>query len=385
MFFRRACGLGLVSLLLLATKHAEALSLLHYNVAGNGTRDWSTNAVQVQAIGRQMLYWQPEVVTFNEIPRTNVWQMANFVQAFLPGYYLATNSGTDGFLRSAIASRYPIARSQKWLENASLAPFGYTNTTSTFARDLFEAEIVVPGWSEHLHVFTTHLKATESGGGTNFVNSVLRRSAEASAISNHFVTVFLPTKSRRPYVLTGDLNEDIAIPTGPSGGPVQRLTSPPTGLRLLTPTNPVTGSERTFGIETNRNPSSRLDYILPGGLLFSNLAGSQVFRTDKVTPLPPNLFAHDSATASDHLPVVVSFHNPYDRVFRLLSASVNNQSLSLNWQATTGRTYRVEATTNFANWFVASSNLTATMATTNLIWSVSRNSPWRAYRIFRLP
>lgn len=385
MFFRRACGLGLASLLLLATKHAEALSLLHYNVAGNGTRDWSTNAVQVQAIGRQMLYWQPEVVTFNEIPRTNVWQMANFVQAFLPGYYLATNSGTDGFLRSAIASRYPIARSQKWLENASLAPFGYTNTTSTFARDLFEAEIVVPGWSEHLHVFTTHLKATESGGGTNFVNSVLRRSAEASAISNHFVTVFLPTKSRRPYVLTGDLNEDIAIPTGPSGGPVQRLTSPPTGLRLLTPTNPVTGSERTFGIETNRNPSSRLDYILPGGLLFSNLASSQVFRSDKVTPLPPNLFAHDSATASDHLPVVVSFHNPYDDAFRLLSASVSNQFLSLNWQVTTGRTYRVEAATNFANWSAVSPSLTATMTTTNMTWSAPRSRPWQAFRVFRLP
>ena len=86
---------------------AGALSLFHYNTAGNGTTDWSTNAVQVQAIGRQLLYWQPEVITFNEIPRTNTWQMANWVTAFLPGYYLATNSGTDGFLRSAILSRHP--------------------------------------------------------------------------------------------------------------------------------------------------------------------------------------------------------------------------------------------------------------------------------------
>ena len=34
---------------------------------------------------------------------------------------------------------------------------------ATFTRDLFEAEILVPGWTRPLHVFTTHLKA----GATN--------------------------------------------------------------------------------------------------------------------------------------------------------------------------------------------------------------------------
>src|SRR6185295_10879550 len=91
---------------------ADALSLLHYNVAGNGTTNWSTNSLQVQAIRRQMRYWQPEVVTFNEVPRTNTWQMAGFIDAYLPGYFLATNAGTDGFIRSTIASRHPITRAQ---------------------------------------------------------------------------------------------------------------------------------------------------------------------------------------------------------------------------------------------------------------------------------
>ncbi len=118
-------SLLIVAVGLVGSARGFSLSLLHYNVAGNGTTDWSTNAAQVQAIGRQMLYWQPEVVTFNEIPRTNTWQMANFVTAHLPGYFLATNSGTDGFLRSAIASRHPIARSQSWLDGVSLVPFGY--------------------------------------------------------------------------------------------------------------------------------------------------------------------------------------------------------------------------------------------------------------------
>jgi hypothetical protein len=31
----------------------SSVTLMTYNVKGNGTTDWSTNAVQVQAIGRQ--------------------------------------------------------------------------------------------------------------------------------------------------------------------------------------------------------------------------------------------------------------------------------------------------------------------------------------------
>ncbi len=358
---------------------AGALSLFHYNTAGNGTTNWSTNAVQVQAIGRQLQYWQPEVVTFNEIPRTNVWQMANWVTAYLPGYYLATNSGTDGFLRSAILSRYPIIRSQKWLENASLAPFGYTNTASTFARDLFEAEIAVPGWTQHLHVFTTHLKATESSN--NFVNSVLRRAAEASAVSNFLVNTFLPTYPARPYVLAGDLNEDVSDLKITGVDPIQRLISEPTGLRLITPINPFTLGSNTFSIRASL--SDRLDYVLPGGLLFSNLASSQVFRTDRLTPLPSNLTSNDSRIASDHLPVVVSFHNPYDTVFRFTSVTPSNQFLNVSWQSTTGRTYRVDSSTNFTTWTSNSPNLLA--ATTNLSWSVNRNASRQFLRIYRLP
>ena len=364
---------------LLAGARGLSLSLLHYNVAGNGVADWSTNSPQVQAIGRQMLFWQPEIVTFNEIPLTNTWQMARFVTAFLPGYFLATNSGTDGYLRSAIASRHPIARSQSWLDGASLVPFGYTNVPATFTRDLFEAEIIVPGWTEHLHVFTTHLKATESGN--NFTNSVRRRAAEAGAISNFLVTSFLPAQRPRPYLLSGDLNEDIARPPSTSGHPLERLVSLPTGLRLTTPLNPVTAGSNTFSIRTT--PSERIDYILPCGLLFSNIANSQVFRTDVLSPMPAALFTNDSRTASDHLPVLMSFRNPYDPVPRIAGVVLSNQSVSLNWPAATGRTYRVETSTNFANWSAASSNLFA--LTTNQSWSIVRNGPRQFFRVQRLP
>jgi endonuclease/exonuclease/phosphatase family metal-dependent hydrolase len=370
-----------LALLLCGLPSASALSLFHYNTAGNGTTNWSTNAVQVQAIGRQLQYWQPDVITFNEIPRTNVWQMANWVTAYLPGYHLATNSGTDGFLRSAILSRYPIVRSEKWLENAPLAPFGYTNTAATFARDLFEAEIAVPGWTQHLHVLTTHLKATDNGSSLDRSNSVLRRMAEASAVSNFFVTNILVTYPSRPYVLTGDMNEDVARPVYSWSDAIKRITSPPTGLRLLTPLNPFTGSSNTYSIRAS--VSSRLDYVMPGGLLFSNLATSQIFRTDRLTPLPSNLTSNDSRIASDHLPVVVSFHNPYDTVFRFTSLTPSNQFLNVSWQTTTGRTYRVEVSTNLTTWTSNSPNLLA--STTNLSWSLNRSTARQFLRIYRLP
>jgi endonuclease/exonuclease/phosphatase family metal-dependent hydrolase len=311
------------------------------------------------------------------------------VNAYLPGYFLATNSGTDGtgssgFIRSVIASRFPIVRSQKWLDGVTLVPFGYSISPSTFTRDLFEAEIVVPGWAQNLHVFTTHLKATDNNnGGTSFTNSLLRRAAEASAISNFFVTGFLTTNGNRPYVLTGDMNEDISKPPSGSGHPIERLISAPTGLRLTTPINPITTSNGTYFTAASGNPSSRIDYILPGGLLYSNIAGSQVFRTDKLTPLPPNLFSNDSRTASDHYPVLMSFHNPYDVLYHFTSIVVNTQWVNLGWQSTSGRQYRVETSANLLSWSAASGNLTA--AGTNLNWTTNRTGAARFYRIYRLP
>ena len=358
---------------LLAAQNAAALSLLTYNVAGNGTTNWSTNAPQVQAIGRTLAFLQPDVVTFNEIPRTNTWQMANFAAAYLPGYFLATNSGTDGFIRSAVASRHAIVRSKSWLDFASLTPFGATN--QNFARDLFEAEIDVPGFAQHLHVFVTHLKAY-----SDYTNAT-RRAAEAAAISNFFVTTFLPANGQRPYVLAGDMNEDIARPPSTSGFPLQRLANAATGLRLTTPTNPVTGSERTYSIRASL--SERIDYILPCGLLFSNLAFSQVFRSDRLAPPPPGLLTNDSRTASDHLPVLMVFDNPYDRTFRIASVTASNQFLHLLWPATPGRLYRVEASTNLTAWSAASSNLTATA--TNLGFNLLRRNRAEFLRVLRLP
>ena len=355
------------------------LSVLNYNTHGNFVADWSTNSLQVRAIGRQCAYLNPDIITFQEIPMTNSgWaKLPDFISVFLPGYYLATNSGTDTFIRSAILSRYPITRSQSWLDGADLNPFGYTN--ANFTRDLFEAEIAVPNFPLPLHVFTTHLKS-----GTSASADAQRRAAEASAISNFFVTVFLPgTNGTHPYLLTGDLNEDIARPATGSQQPIQRLANNATGLHLTTPTNPVSGNELTFSIQSVNGLTRRYDYILPGGLLYSNIASSMVFRTDKLTNPPAPLLTNDNYTASDHLPVMMWFANPYGTPFRLLSVESATNTVTLRWESVSNRIYGVEASTNFNAWSTLASNLTATG--TNTAFTTNSFPSQRFFRVFRLP
>ena len=351
------------------TNGPAAFTLLDYNAKGNSIADWSTNSPQVQALGRQVQFLDPDIITFQEIPVTNSgWtQMTNFVAAFRPGFFLATNSGTDNFIRSVILSRFPITRSTKRLDGVSLNSFGYSGF---FTRDLFEAEIAVPGWPQPLHVFTTHLKSGQINA------DILKRGAETRAISNFFANGFLLTNALRPYLLTGDFNEDVNDP--PNGGTaLPTLTSAPTGLRLLTPLNPITGSPRTFNIRS-LPLDSRYDYVLPCALLLTNVLGGEIFRTDLATNISPAL-PGDAATASDHLPLFVRFANPFAVPPRLVSFGVSNALAKLNWSTMPGGRYRVEASTNLPAWSPLATNLLAT----NGVFSFTTNAagPARFFRV----
>ena len=348
----------------------SGLTLMTYNVKGNGVTDWSTNAAQVQAIGRQLLYLKPDVITFNEIPHTNVWQMANWVIAFMPGYFLATNSGGDNFIKCVIASRHPITRSKSWLDGADLNPFGYT--TTDFTRDLFEAEINVPNWSLPLHVFTTHLKSSVSG----YTDAALKRAAEAAAITNFFATNFFVLYPTHPFTLSGDMNE-----ANTNTDALQRLISAPMTLRLLNPTNPASGSLNTYSADS---PSSRIDYIFPCPLLWSNRTAMQVFRTDTLTPTPTNLLKFDSTNASDHLPVLMTFANPFNTPYKFTSVTRTNQSVTLKWESATNRFFHVETSTNLLQWTVLASNLFATG--TNFTYTTNNVSDrQKFFRLYRVP
>jgi endonuclease/exonuclease/phosphatase family metal-dependent hydrolase len=356
---------------------APAFSYLTYNVHGNGLTNWSTNMWHVQAIGRQMQYLDPDIITFNEIPVTNncTAQMTDFVTAYRPGYYLVTNSADDGFIHSVILSRFPIVSSTSRLHGSNLAPYGYTG--SGFTRDLFEAQISVPGLSQPLHVFAVHLKSGQDA------DSAAKRSAEAGAVSNFFATVYLPANGGQPCVLSGDMNEDVVRQPASNPQSIQRLVGAPTGLHLSTPVNPFTDSELTWSIQDTGGLSRRYDYILPCAMLSSNIVSSQVFRTDLLTPLPPNLYGNDDTTASDHLPVYMVFGNPFNVPFRLLAIDVTDQIVSLQWESASNRQYNVETSSNLTTWTPLATNLVATG--TNFTFSTNAPDDTKFFRVYRAP
>lgn len=357
---------------------AAALTFLTYNVDGNSIThtdptNWAVTAPQVQAIGREIIYLNPDIIGFNEIPTSYKYQMTNWVNAFMPGFYLATNSVGDSFIQNYIASRWPIIRSQSWLSSSNLANFGYTNGSSSFTRDLFEAQIAVPGFTQPLHVFVAHLKSTTSGGQ----DDADRRAAEASCVSNFFVNTFLTSTNKlHPYIMSGDLNEDILRPETNNyvtGHPIQRLIAPATGLQLTSPTNQFTGAptnDMTESVQASKL-TVRFDYIMPNPLMFSNIVGSQIFRTDKLFPVPPNLNSNDDRIASDHLPVVMVFKNPYQNPFQILSVAASNAIVTMNWQAVPGQTYAVESSPDLLTWTPFATNLMAT----NFSLTLTTNAP----------
>jgi len=326
------------------------LSVLTYNILGHDATNWDLTLPQVQAIGRQLAYLKPDVVGFQEIPELYYPEWASFVFVYLPDYYVAIGQHTDNGERSGVASRFPITRSASWLARSSLINFGYNGV---FTRDVFEAEIAVPSFSQPFHFFTTHLKAHGDQ------DSAERRGAESRAVSNYFANAFLTTNSLRPYVLVGDMNEDINRPRTYEQQAIQTLTSAPTGLRQTTPRNPLTNDERTWSIQ-NPGLTIRFDYVLPCALLFSNIVSSEVFRSDAVIPAVPPMLAGDSAAAADHLPVQMIFRNPYSLPFNLLSAVRSNQWVTLRWQSTPGDRYRVETSLEMVAWQPAATNLLAT-------------------------
>src|SRR5439155_1947184 len=104
-----------------------ALSYVTYNMKGNGATNFTTNGPQVQAIGHELSYLNPDVITFNEIPNGSLSDMTNLVTTYLPGYNLAISTSTDGFIRNGIASRFPIIFFKSYLHGSDLNPYGYTN------------------------------------------------------------------------------------------------------------------------------------------------------------------------------------------------------------------------------------------------------------------
>ena len=142
-----------------------------------------------------------------------------------------------------------------------------------------------------------------------------------------------------------------------------------TGLHLSTPTNAFTGDDRTISIRTGL--TARFDYILPSTFLSSNVLHSQVFRSDLLNPMPPLLLASDDQTASDHLPVLMVFNNPYGSRIQIRSITLTNQVVTLTWDFAPGRQYSIEESGDLTIWSTLATNLTDNVA----LLTLATNAP----------
>jgi hypothetical protein len=150
-------------------------------------------------------------------------------------------------------------------------------------------------------------------------------------------------------------------------------------LKLTTPLNPFTLTRFTHSIQGALD--ARFDYVLPAGVLSSNLVTSQVFRTDLLNPVPLNLNSNDDIVASDHLPVVMVFRYPDPQL--VTTISVSSGTATLGWPALVGRRFNVETSTNLLTWTVTASNLVTTEPTGSFTNNTSLGP--RFFRVSRQP
>jgi hypothetical protein len=108
-----------------------------------------------------------------------------------------------------------------------------------------------------------------------------------------------------------------------------------------------------------------------------------VFRSDLIPNPPPPLLTNDDRTASDHLPVLMLFANPYAKPFRLTSITRTNSSLTLRWESVPGQRYQIVASSNFSSWTTFASNMTATTDSFSFTTNIAAGSVF--FRVYRSP
>jgi hypothetical protein len=88
----------------------------------------------------------------------------------------------------------------------------------------------------------------------------------------------------------------------------------------------------------------------------------------------------DSSNASDHLPVLMVFNNPYDKTFQLTFFARTNPGVALKWESVPGQPYRVQISSNLTTWSVLASNLVAT----NYSYTFTTNNVPGSMKFFRI-
>jgi hypothetical protein len=92
--------------------------------------------------------------------------------------------------------------------------------------------------------------------------------------------------------------------------------------------------------------------------------------------------AGDSATASDHLAVLMTFNNPFDLPFAITAVN-SNRVIRLEWMADAGRRFRVESSTNLMQWIPVASNIVSGVGGASA--TLTNLGSFEFFRVYRTP
>jgi endonuclease/exonuclease/phosphatase family metal-dependent hydrolase len=281
---------------------AQEISLMTWNIdraIGAGTNIDNSGAL---AVARIVEFLQPDVLFLNEVlsRSNNIFQstatvneqLRNWVIANVPylgtgTFYSIVATNSDGFIRNAIVSRYPLV--------------SVTNYNDGL-RGLLSATVDIPGTTNDLGVFLAHLKAF--GDLTSSSQRQAQANFDANIIRNWLASTNLAA------VFAGDFNEDEGNPQFPLNSNVGVGLYAPISTNLsagLFNFNPfdtnAPGSNQTISIRGAL--TRRFDYILPSTGRYASIEGFvfNSFTWFDLGLLPPWLNRDDSETASDHLAV----------------------------------------------------------------------------------
>ena len=264
---RGPASLLLVLVFAAALAAQTPIRIAAWNIQATGTAastQWSRAVAILNRVG-------PDLCAIEEI--TDASEVAAFgtfaAATAFPYYAVSSISGTlSGNLYNGILSKHPIV----FFDSHSAAEISGDPTANDITRDIFEAHVQVPGAASILGVFVLHLKSG-AGGSNEF-----RRAIEIKRL-NQVVLGFQTQNPGAPYVVVGDLNEDVgdgpfgnSFATVPSGMPVTfdlgsdvvfPVVNDPflqimsTGTTMLD----ITQEDSTSLYATRQSSGRRLDYV----------------------------------------------------------------------------------------------------------------------------
>ena len=373
----------LVAIFLASSASAQTVvRILHYNIHRDvGGTD--SNVASQPALAKVVNYLAPDVWAINELggnstgfnPTTAHDTLVAFINANLTifgpspqenvNYFIyigaAIPGQADTFIKPAIVSRYPFLATQTYSDANATA--GYPAM-----RGLVSAHVNLPGAVE-LGVFTTHLKASSfsDSAATSDANAQKRQAEAETDVVN--LQSWLAAHTGDAAVMAGDWNETEEPgetdnwKNGPIGGtlPNGSIYRPVTALRGagFTDPRPVSIAGKISTIDS-ASPNARFDYLFYRGSHLTYLSGT-VFDTKQINTAGQlaalnaangtSFVAGDSASASDHLPVLevflVSPGAPYifsqsisglDSTNATLNAALNPNGFATTWKIELGTT-----------------------------------------------